>query len=314
LHLIGRLKAGVTPSQASAELNGIMANLVRQYPASYPPDSVAAFEPLQVHLVGRVSNALWVLLGAVGFVLLIACANVANLALARATRRTKEIALRGALGAGRIRLVRQLLTESLVLALAGGIAGVLLAWWGTSALAAIGPQEIPRVSEVHMDPVVLLFGLAASLLTGVLFGLAPALRLSRADLNDAIKDMGKATDSRSRYGARNVLVIVELALAFVLVTGASLLGKSFIHLMNVDPGYDPRGVITLRTYVYGARYQKAETELGVRRPALRAWLWRAIFRWSILTALHFTFATAVRVIHRKCPARTCIRCRRIFST
>jgi putative ABC transport system permease protein len=269
LHLIGRLKAGVTPSQASAELNGIMANLVRQYPASYPPDSVAAFEPLQVHLVGRVSNALWVLLGAVGFVLLIACANVANLALARATRRTKEIALRGALGAGRIRLVRQLLTESLVLALAGGIAGVLLAWWGTSALAAIGPQEIPRVSEVHMDPVVLLFGLAASLLTGVLFGLAPALRLSRADLNDAIKDMGKATDSRSRYGARNVLVIVELALAFVLVTGASLLGKSFIHLMNVDPGYDPRGVITLRTYVYGARYQKAETELGYYDQAMQ---------------------------------------------
>jgi putative ABC transport system permease protein len=269
LHLIGRMQAGVTPGQASAELNGIMANLVRQYPASYPPDSVAAFEPLQVHLVGRVSKALWVLLGAVGFVLLIACANVANLTLARATRRTKEIALRGALGAGRGRLVRQLLTESLVLALAGGIAGVLLAWWGTSALAVVGPQEIPRVSEVHMDPVVLLSGLAASMVTGLLFGLAPALRLSRAGLNDALKDMSKATDSHSRYGARNALVIVELALAFVLVTGASLLGKSFLHLMNVDPGYDPRGVITLRTYVYGTRYQKAEAELGYYDQAMQ---------------------------------------------
>lgn len=269
LHLIGRMKAGVTASQASAELNGIMADLVRQYPASYPPDSVAAFEPLQVHLVGRVSKALWVLLGAVGFVLLIACANVANLTLARATRRTKEMALRGALGAGRGRLVRQLLTESLMLALAGGIAGVLLAWWGTDTLAALGPPEIPRVSEVHMDPIVLLFGLAASLFTGALFGLAPALRLSRADLNDAIKDTGKATESRSRYGTRNVLVTVELALALVLITGASLLGKSFLHLMNVDPGYVPRGVITLRTYVYGPRYQKAENELGYYEQAMQ---------------------------------------------
>lgn len=269
LHLIGRMKAGVTPGQASAELNGIMASLVRQYPASYPPDTVAAFEPLQAHLVGRVSQALWVLLGAVGFVLLIACANVANLTLARATRRTKEIALRGALGAGRGRLIRQLLTESLVLALGGGIAGVLLAWWGTNALAALGPQEIPRVSEVHMEPVVLLFGLAASLATGVLFGLAPALRLSRADLNDAIKYLGKATGSRSRYGTRNVLVTIELALAFVLITGAGLLGKSFLHLMNVDPGYDPRGVITLHTYVYGARYQKAENELGYYDQAMQ---------------------------------------------
>jgi len=269
LHLIGRMKTGVTLGQASAELNGIMANLVRQYPESYPPDTVAALEPLQVHLVGRVSTALWVLLGAVGFVLLIACANVANLTLARATRRAKEIALRGALGAGRGRLVRQLLTESLVLALAGGIAGVLLAWWGTSALAALGPQELPRVSEVRMDTAVLLFGLAASLVTGVLFGLAPAMRLSRPDLNDALKDMGKATDSRSRYGVRNVLVTVELALAFVLVTGAALLGKSFLHLMNVDPGYDPRGVITLHTYVYGARYQKAENELGYYDQAMQ---------------------------------------------
>jgi len=268
LHLIGRMKPGVMPGQAWAELNAIMAALVKQYPNSYPPDAKAAFEPLQVHMVGRVSTALWVLLGAVGFVLLIACANVANLTLARATRRAREIALRGALGAGRGRLVRQLLTESLVLALAGGIAGVLLAWWGTSALAALAPQEIPRVSEVRMDPAVLFFGLAASLITGVLFGLAPALRLSRVDLNAALKDLGKATETRSRFGLRNVFVTVELALAFVLVLGAGLLGKSFLRLMNVDPGYDPRGVITLRTYVYGPRYQKPEAELGYYNQAM----------------------------------------------
>jgi len=268
LHFIGRMKLGVSPAQASAELNTIMAALIKQYPDSYRPDSLAALEPLQINLVGRVSTALWVLLGAVGFVLLIACANVANLTLARATRRAKEIALRGALGAGRGRLVRQLLTESLVLALAGGIAGVLLAWWGTRALAVLGPKEIPRVNEVHMDTSVLLFGLAASLITGVLFGLAPALRLSRTDLNDALKEMGKSTEGRSKFGLRNLLVTVELALAFVLVTGACLLGKSFLHLMNVDPGYDPRGVISLRTYVYGPHYQKPEAELAYDNQAM----------------------------------------------
>jgi predicted permease len=260
LHLIGRIKPGVSASQARAELKTIMANLVRQYPASYPAAATVAFEPLQDYLVGRVSTALWVLLGAVGFVLLIACANVANLMLARATRRSKEIALRAALGAGRWRLVRQLLTESLVLALAGGLAGVLLAWWGTSALASLGPKEIPRVDEIRMDAAVLLFGLTASLVTGILFGLAPAMRLSRVDLNDALKGQGKATDSHSRYGLRNLLVTAELALAFVLVVGAALLGRSFLHLMNVNPGFDPHNVLTLRTYVYGARYQKPEVE------------------------------------------------------
>ncbi len=262
LHLIGRMRTGASAIQAHAELKTIMARLVRQYPASYPSNATVAFEPLQAYLVGRVSQALWVLLGAVGFVLLIACANVANLMLARATRRTKEIALRAALGAGRWRLIRQLLTESLVLALAGGLAGVLLAWWGTAALASLGPKEIPRVDEIRMDAAVLLFGLAASLVTGVLFGLAPAMRFSCVDLNDALKDQGKSTEGRSRYGLRNLLVTAELALAFVLVVGAGLLGRSFLHLMNVNPGFDPHNVLTLRTYVYGARYQKPEVELG----------------------------------------------------
>ena len=262
LHLVGRVKSGVTLTEAHAELNTIMSALVKQYPDSYPKTAKVAMEPLQDHLVGSVRTALWVLLGAVGFVLLIACANVANLMLARATRRTKEIALRVALGAGRRRLVRQLLTESLVLAFAGGMAGIALAWAGTSALSRLAPAEVPRLSEVHLDLVVLLFGLGASMFTGLLFGLAPALRLSHVDLNYALKDVGKSTDSRSGFGLRSVLVTVELILAFTLVTGAGLLGKSFLNLLNVDPGYDPHHVLTLSTYVYGTRYQKAEAELG----------------------------------------------------
>ena len=261
LHLIARMKAGVAAKQANAELTTIMSGIVAEHPKDY--DSKAGVVVvLREQLVGRVSTALWVLLGSVGFVLLIACANVANLLLARATGRAKEIALRTALGASRSRLIRQLLTESTLLALVGGLAGILLALWGTSMLASLGPKEIPRVDEIAIDGPVLLFGLAASLFTGILFGLAPALRASRVDLNDALKDLGKATEGRSRHGLRNLLVTAELALAFVLVVGAGLLGKSFLRLMNVDAGFDSHNVLTVGTYVYGARYQKPEAELG----------------------------------------------------
>ena len=255
LQLIARLKQGIPAAQAHAELNTIMADLVRHYPASYPPQARVAFEPLRDHIVGSVSTALWVLMGAVGFVLLIACVNVANLMLARATGRAKEMALRAALGAARWRLIRQLITESLLLAVAGGIAGVLLGWWCTSRLASLAPREMPRLNEIHMDATVLWFGLAASLLTGILFGLMPALRTSGADF-------GKTTGSRSRSSMRDLLVMGELALAFVLAVGAGLLGKSFVRLMNVDPGFDPYNVLTLKTYMYGARYRKPEAELS----------------------------------------------------
>jgi putative ABC transport system permease protein len=262
LHLIARIKQGVSVTEAHAELKTIMADLVRQFPGSYPPGATVAMEPLHNYLVDRVSTALWILLGSVGFVLLIACANVANLMLARASGRTREMALRTALGAGRSRLVRQLLTESLLLATSGGTVGLFLAWWCISALAALAPKEIPRVNEVGMDMTVLVFSLAASVLTGLLFGLAPALRASRVDLNHALNDLTKATAGRAQHGMRDLLVVAELALAFVLVLGAGLLGKSFLHLLNVDPGYDPRHVLTLSTYVYGDRYQKPGAELG----------------------------------------------------
>jgi len=213
-------------------------------------------------MVGQVRTALWILLGAVGMVLLIACTNVAQLALARASSRAKEMPVRSALGAGRARLVRQMLSESVLLAIIGGIAGVALAWWGTFALANLSPKELPRAHEIRIDVPVLLFALAVSVLAGVLFGLVPALRASRADPNESLKDMGRSTEGRSRFTYRNVLVTVELALAFVLAMGAGLLGKSLMRLLNVDPGYDPHNVLTAGLYVYGDRYKKPEAELN----------------------------------------------------
>src|SRR5580700_8201163 len=254
LQLIARLEPGVRADRAHAELNTIMADLVRRYPASYPPRAQIALEPLQDHIVGSLGTALWVLMGAVGFVLLIACVNVANLMLARATGRSREIALRAALGATRGRIVRQLLTESLLLALIGGGAGVLLGWWCTSKLAALAPREMPRLDEIHVDAAVLWFALAASLFTGILFGLMPALRTSRADF-------GKTTGSRSLSHMRDLLAMGALPLAFVLAVGAGLLGKSLVRLLNVDPGFDPHNVLTLKTHLYSARYQKPEMEL-----------------------------------------------------
>jgi putative ABC transport system permease protein len=262
LQLIGRLKPGESAEQAKAELNTIMRDIVREHPKDYDSRTVIKVIPLRNYMVGRVSTALWVLLGAVGMVLLIACANVAHLALARANSRSKEMALRAALGAGRARLVRQMLSESVLLAILGGLAGAALAWWGTTALTGLGPKELPRAQEIRIDTPVLLFALCTSILTGLLFGLVPALRASRSDLNEVLKDMGKSTEGRSSYSYRNVLVILELALAFVLVMGAGLLGKSLLQLLNVNPGYDPHNVLTAGVNVYGERYKKAEAELN----------------------------------------------------
>ncbi len=263
LRLIGRLKPGISANEAGAEMNTLMAQILREHPTDYAPDTGVRVTPLSEQLFGRVSQALWVLLAAVGLVLLIACVNVANLLLARASGRSKEIALRAALGAGRARLIRQLLTESLLLAIAGGVAGIALGWAGAAAFTRFAPAEIPRISEIRIDTTVLLVSLAASLLTGILFGLAPAIRASRVDLNDALKSLGKSSDGRSRVGLRGALAAAELALAFVLVVGAGLLAKSFVRLMNVNPGYDPHHVLTLGAYVYGSRYQNPEVEIAL---------------------------------------------------
>jgi len=267
LRLIGRLKPGVTVAQASAELKSIMSGIVSEHPASYAQSTTIHVESLRDQVTGGVGVALWVLLGAAGFVLLIACSNVANLILARASGRHREMALRAALGAGRRRLAAQLLTETLLLALAGGAAGGALAHWGTQLLVALAPARIPRLNEIHLEVRVLLFALGASVLTGVLSGLLPALRAGRVQLNDALKDSAKSTDARERHGARNVLVTAQIALAFVLAVGAGLMARTIVHLLGVNPGYDAHNVLTLATFVYGKRYQQPEVELNYYQQA-----------------------------------------------
>jgi putative ABC transport system permease protein len=245
LNSVGRLKPGVSARTAEAELRAIAATLEHQYPDTNTGFS-AAVKPLREEMVGDVSSALYVLFGAVVCVLLIASANVANLLLARATARAKEIALRSALGASRGRIIRQLLTESLVLSGAGGLLGLIFAAWGTDILIALVPENIPRITEIKLDAVVLGFTLLVSLATGVLFGLAPAVEASRLDLQSALNECGRgaSTSGAARNHLRSSLVIAEVALALILLTGAGLLLQSFARLSRVDPGVQPNGLFT----------------------------------------------------------------------
>jgi putative ABC transport system permease protein len=265
LQLIGRLKPGVSVQQARQELCAVMDGVVREHPADYPKGIGVHVTPLLDQMVSRVSTAMWILLAAVALLLLMACANVANLVLARTMTRAPEMSLRAALGAGRGRLVRQLMLESALLGTASAGVGVALAWLATSALAQYGSRELPRVGELRIDATVLWFTCAVSLLTVALFGVMPALRASRVDLAAGLKDVGRTTDGRARHAFRRVLVTAELALAFVLLMGAGLLGHSFLKLTGVDPGYNPRNVLTMGMFVYGERYRKPEVELGLYR-------------------------------------------------
>ena len=248
LRLFARLGNGVSLEAARREIGEITAALEREFPGTNRDVLVT---PLQERVVGNVRPALLVLLGAVGLVLLIACANVANMMLARSSARRREIALRAAIGASRGRIVRQLLTESLVLAAAGGAAGLALGVWGLKALVALAPAGIPRLSDVSLDLRVLLVTFGAALATGIAFGLAPALQASRVGLQDALKDGGSAGAGREGGRLRRVFVAAEVALALVLSIGAGLMARSFVALRNIDPGFDPRGVVTLEVSVVG---------------------------------------------------------------
>ncbi len=252
---IGLLKQNVSLDQARADMAAIAAHTAEQFPdqEGYGSNLVA----LHQQVIGSVRVAILALFAAVGFVLLIACANVANLLLARAATREREIAIRTALGAGRGRLVRQLLTESLTLSLAGGALGLLVAKFGLDALIALSPADTPRLDSVGIDGRVLVFTLGVSLLTGFLFGLAPALQTSRPDLNSTLKEGGRGSGgSVRRNHVRSTLVVVEVALSLLLLVGAGLMIKSFIRLQQFDLGFNPERLVTMRVQLSGAKYSE----------------------------------------------------------
>jgi putative ABC transport system permease protein len=254
-----RLKPGVSLTAAKARLKLAGEEFKRRYPGSMDPKMSFTAEPMQDLLVRNVRPALFVLLGAVGCVLLIACANVASLLLARATGRSREIAIRSAIGAGRGRIVRQLLTESLLLSLVGGALGLAIGAAGVRALLAVNPGNIPRIgpdgAAVTLDWTVMAFTLLLSLVTGILFGLVPAMQASRADLNITLKETGARGGSGLRQNkARGLLVMVEMALAIVLLIGAGLLIRTFSALHSVAPGFDPHNVLTMDTSLTGSHF------------------------------------------------------------
>jgi putative ABC transport system permease protein len=255
LSTVARLKPGVSVEQAGAELRTIEARLSDEVP-EFNKNFSAEVLPLREQFFGNVRRPLWLMLGAVGFVLLIACANVANLLLSLATSREKEIALRAALGARRSRIVRQLLTESLLLALLGSVLGLGFAWLGIKALPLISPRDVVSVQGISLNFSVLLWTLGISILTGIIFGLAPALHISRLNLNESLKEGGKAESGQAAGSRRmrNVLVVSEIALAVVLLASAGLLIRSFIGLQQVDRGFNPDNVLSMVVRLPGARY------------------------------------------------------------
>ncbi|MEX2263964.1 MAG: ABC transporter permease [Bryobacteraceae bacterium] len=277
-NVIGRLKPGITLAAANAQLQASYQEYARKWPGDFPGRAGFRVQPLQDAIVGGVRNSLLILLGAVSFVMLIACANVANLLLARATDRKREIAIRAAVGAGRGRIVRQLLTESVMLSLVGGVLGLAAGYAGIRAILSLSPGNIPRIgldgSNVGLDWRVLGFTLALSILTGILFGLVPALQSSRADLSSTLKESSNRSGTGLRHNkTRALLVTTEMALALVLLIGAALLIRTFIAIRQVNPGFDAHNVLTMRMSLTGPQFEKpgGVTKViheGVRRISL----------------------------------------------
>jgi len=277
-NILARLAPGATAAQSQAEMDTLTARLRRDLPAVYPPNGglTCGVVPLQEQVVGDVRRPLAVLVGAVAFVLLIACANVANLLLARALARRQEIAVRGALGASRSRILRLLLVESLLIALAGGAAGLLLAGQAVRAIRFLGAASVPRLHEIAIDGRVLAFTLVVSMSSGVLFGLAPALRLGALDIHTTLKDAARgAAGAGALWGrggnVRRALVALELALSVILLIGAGLLVRSFAQLQRVPPGFNPAGVLTFELTMSGRRYDDVWAGLAAYKE-----LWRRL--------------------------------------
>jgi predicted permease len=242
---IGRVKPGVSQAQLRADMDSVAQNLATAYPDADKGGGINIV-PLKTDVVGDVRGILLVLLGAVTFVLLIACANVANLLLARSTGRSREFAIRAAIGAGPSRVIRQLLTESVLLGIAGGVLGLLLAKLGTRAIIAALPDALPRADEIHMDWHVLLFTAGISIITGIIFGLAPAFKALHSDMHETLKEGGRGS-SGARHRTQSVFVVIEVAMALVLLVGAGLMIRSLVALAKIDPGFDPRNTISFNT-------------------------------------------------------------------
>jgi putative ABC transport system permease protein len=265
---IGRLKDGATVGGAQADLNTIAARADQQFPASNSGWDTT-LQSLQESIVGQVRPAMITLTAAVGFVLLIACVNLANLLLSRSTARRREMGIRSSLGAGRARLIRQLLTESVLLGVLGAAFGLVLARVGTGLLVNLSPIILPRATEIALDARALGFTAAIAVLTGVLFGLAPALHMAKTDLMAALRDGGRGNAIGFRRNRlRSVLVVGEVALALVLLSGAGLLMRSFYRLQSMDPGFDPHGLLTFQTTLPGAKYKTDESQAAFYRQAL----------------------------------------------
>ena len=258
IYVVGLLKPNVTVEQARADMTEITERLAKDYPKTNTGNGFT-LNTLQYTATQNIRSSLFVLMAAVAFVLLIACANVANLLLARAASRSKEIAIRTALGAGRARIVRQLLTESLLLSVTGGALGLLFATWGVDALLASVSNNVPNLllANVRLDARVLVFTLAASVVTGLLFGLAPAIQVSKSNLNETLKEGGRSgSEGGARQRVRSFLVIAEVAISLLLLVGAGLLIKSFMNLRQSDLGFDPDNVLTMRVAIPETRYKE----------------------------------------------------------